>query len=87
MGHWGYLVGLVLIVAAFLIGRRGGGNRIRARGVSGIVIGGNVSGSVNQHGQPGLAAPEAKPDRIVWAIGIVAALIAAAQLAHDIWFK
>jgi hypothetical protein len=84
MGHWGYLVALVLIVAAFLIARRGGGNRIRVRDNSGMIIGGDVSGTVTQNVQAAPPPAPGKPDRVVWAIGIVAAMIAAAQLIHDI---
>jgi hypothetical protein len=78
----------MLLVAAFLVGRRGGGNRIRTRDVSGMVIGGDASGSVTQNVQPASQSNANKPDRVAWSIGIIAALIAAAQLAHDIfWAK
>jgi hypothetical protein len=88
MDHWGYLAGLALILVAFLIGRRGGGNRIQARDVPGIAIGGDASGTITQNVQSGPQTRDNKPDRVAWAIGIVAVLIAAAQLAHDIfWTK
>ncbi|HKM72062.1 MAG TPA: hypothetical protein VJX94_18730 [Stellaceae bacterium] len=85
MGYWPYLVGLALVVAGFLVGRFRGGNAVRARDISGIVVGGDVSGSVSQTTQPSRSAPaSSKPDRVAWVIGIVGVLIAAAALIHDV---
>lgn len=84
MGYWPYVVGLVLVIAGFLVGRSRGGNSVRTRGISGIVVGGDVSGSVSQAMRPSRLAPASTPDRVAWVIGIVGILIAAAALIHDV---
>jgi hypothetical protein len=85
MGYWPYLVGVALVVMGFVVGRFRGNNSVRARDVHGILIGGNVSGSVAQTTQPSEIPPASnKVDRVAWLIAIVGVLIAAAQLAHDV---
>lgn len=92
MGNWLYLVGLVLVIAGFLIGRIRAGNSVRARDVSGNMVTGNVSGSVSQNaqlaaaeaGKPQVAARASKPDRVAWLIMIIGVLIAVAQLAYSV---
>lgn len=85
MEYWPYLVGLVLVIAGFLVGRIRGGNSVRARDISGIVIGGDASGPVSQATQSSPLAPASrKPDRVAWLIGIVGVLIAAAKLVYDL---
>lgn len=84
MGYWPYPVGVVLVVSGFLVGHFRRGNSVRARDISGIVVGGEVSGSVSQTTQPSPLAPSGKPDLVAWVIGVVGVLIAAAQLVHDV---
>jgi hypothetical protein len=84
MGYWPYLVGVALVLVGFLVGRVRGGNSIRARDVSGVVIGGDLSGSLSQTAQPSPRAAASKPDRVAWFIAIVGVLVAGAALIHDI---
>ena len=89
MGSYLYLVGAALLVLAFLLGRSGGRNSLRARDLSGNTVVGNVSGGVYQG-----TAPQAPPlsseakkvprDRVAWGIGIIGVLVAVAQLFHDL---
>jgi hypothetical protein len=88
MGGYLYVVGGVIVMLAFFLGRRGG-NAFNARNITGSnVVNGTVSGTVNQSvAQPApTAAPATKErgDRIAWAIALVGAAIAGAQPAHDI---
>lgn len=64
-------------------------NNLRARSIVGNVLVGDNSGTINQsyHGAGTKATRPAPPDRVAWAIEIVGVLIAAAQLAHDLWMK
>jgi hypothetical protein len=84
MGYWPYLVGLVLVMAGFSVGRFRRSNSVRARDISGIVVGGEVSGSVSQTTQRSPVAVSGKHDLVAWVIGGVGVLIAAAQLGHDV---
>jgi hypothetical protein len=93
MGNWLYLIGLSLVIAGVLlglIGRLRVDNSVRARYIAGNTVAGNVSGTVSQNAriaaaEGGKKAAEAsKPDRVAWLIAIIGALIAAAQLAHDV---
>ncbi len=68
----------------------------RARDISGIVVTGGNSGSIIQNKTEGASRSGAEDgrapsgDRVAWAIGVVAALIAAAQLAFDVmkeWYS
>ena len=81
-----YAIGVLLIVVGLL--KRS--HSLRARNVTGNVVVGNNTGKVNQSyraASAGEARPPA-PDRIAWAIAIIGVLIAAAQLAHDVfWAK
>jgi hypothetical protein len=81
-----YSLALVLLLIALL--RRS--TSMRTRDISGIVVAGGNSGSIVQNkteaalpsgAEDGRAPPG---DRVAWAIGVVAALIAAAQLAFDV---
>ena len=87
MGNLVYLVGLVLVIVGFLIGRLRPGNSVRARDISGNMVVGNVSGTVSQNARltaaEGAAKPS-KPDRIGWLIMIIGVLVALAQLAYDV---
>jgi len=88
MGSYLYLVGAGLLVMAFLLGRSGSRNSLRARDVSGNIVVGNVSGGVYQGTAPQVPTPspdvkKVRPDRVAWAIGLVGVFIALAQLAHD----
>ena len=75
----------VLLIVVGLFKRS---NSLRARDISGNVIVGDNSGTINQsYRGNGARGSSAGPDRIAWAIAIVGVLVAAAQLAHDIWFK
>jgi hypothetical protein len=86
MEYWPYVVGGALVIVGFLVGRFRGSNSVRARDVHGILIGGDVSGSVAQTTQPSEARPpSSKPDRVAWLIAIVGVVIAAAQLIHDVF--
>jgi hypothetical protein len=80
-----YAIGVLLIV----VGLFKRSNSLRARNVTGNVVVGENSGTINQSYQPIAARePSAAPDRVAWAIAIVGVLIATAQLAHDvIWGK
>jgi len=60
---------------------------VRARNVTGNVVVGDNSGTINQRHRPnGTGEPPASPDRVAWAIAVVGVLIAAAQLAHDVFW-
>ena len=81
-----YVVGAAIVALGLLVGRRG--HSVRARDVRGSVVAGEVNGSVtitNTETQSATGADRADGhgDRVAWAIGIVGALIAAAQFAHD----
>jgi hypothetical protein len=81
-----YAVAVLLIV--FGLFKRS--NRLRARNISGNVVVGGSSGTVNQSYRATAAgeAQSAAPDRVAWAIAIIGVLVAAAQLAHDVfWAK
>jgi hypothetical protein len=86
MGWYPYLLAGALLVVAVLISRSRSRNSLRARNISGNVLVGDVSGTVSQTSGPP-PAPEPKPDRVAWAIGIVGVLIAAAALAYDVLAK
>jgi len=87
MGWYFYLLAGALLAIALLIGRSSGRKHsLRARDISGNVVVGDVAGPVTQTSAP-RRDPEPKPDRVAWAIGIVAALIAAAQFAYDVLAK
>jgi hypothetical protein len=78
-----YAIG-VLLIAVGLFKRS---SRLRARDVTGNVVVGDNSGTINQSYRPnGAREPQAAPDRIAWAIAIVGVLIAAARLAHDVFW-
>jgi hypothetical protein len=78
-----YAVGVLLIVVG-LFKRR---NSLRARNVTGNVVVGENSATINQSYQPnGAREPSPAPDRVAWAIAIVGVLIAAAQLSHDMFW-
>jgi hypothetical protein len=84
MDSYLYLVGGALLILAILLGRfRGGGNRFRARDVSGNVHVGDVSGSVTQTSTSSGDKGNSEPDRVAWIIGIVGVLVALAQFAQD----
>jgi hypothetical protein len=80
-----YAIGVLLIVVG-LVKRS---NSLRARNVTGNVVVGDSSGTINQSYRPnGAREPPAAPDRVAWVIAIVGVLIAAAQLAPDVlWGK
>jgi hypothetical protein len=78
-----YAIGVLLIVVGFF--KRS--NSLRARNVTGNVVVGDNSGTINQSYQPnGAREPRGAPDRVAWAIAIVGVLIAAAQLLHDVFW-
>jgi hypothetical protein len=85
VGYWLYLVGFIFVVIGFLVGSFRG-STVRARDISGIVVGRDASGPISQNRQldPVPARASSKPDRIAWLIAIVGVLIAAAQLVHDL---
>jgi hypothetical protein len=90
MGWYVYVVAAVLVAVALVIGRPRPRNSLRARDMSNANVHvGDSSGPTSQTVTP--AAPagprEAKPDRIAWAIGIIAVLVALAQLGHDVLAK
>jgi len=70
-------------------------NSLKAGRIKGPVVVGNNSGSINQTyneaAKPPDAPKDASPvpsgDRVAWAIGIIGVLVAAAQFAHDVFFK
>lgn len=80
-----YGAGALLIVIGLL--KRS--NSLRARSITGNVVVGDNSGTVNQSYRAADAreAAPAPPDHVAWAIGIIGVLIAAAQLAHDVLAK
>lgn len=89
MGPHLYFIGIAILIVAFVVGRSGSGNSLRARDVSGNTMVGNASGSIYQGAMPPPATPprqaaNASPDRIAWAIGIIGVLVACMQLAHDL---
>jgi hypothetical protein len=78
-----YAIGVVLIV----LGLFKRSNSLRARNVTGNVVVGDNSGTMNQsYRSNGAREPSAAPDRVAWAIAIIGVLIAAAQLAHDVFW-
>ena len=78
-----YAIGVLLIVVGFF--KRS--NRLRAGNVTGNVVVGDNSGTINQSYRPnGAREPSTAPDRVAWAIAIVGVLIPAAQLAHDVFW-
>jgi hypothetical protein len=78
-----YAIGVLLIV----VGLFKRSNSLRARKVTGNVVVGDNSGTINQSYRSNEAGePPAAPDRIAWTIAIVGVLIAAAQLAHDLFW-
>jgi hypothetical protein len=78
-----YAVGVLLIVVGFF--KRS--NSLRAHNVTGNVVVGDNSGTINQNYRPnGAREPPAAPDRVAWAIAIIGVLIAGAQLAHDLFW-
>ena len=78
-----YAIGVLLII----VGLFKRSNSLRARNVAGNVVVGDNSGTINQTYRPNRARePSAAPDRVAWAIAIVGVLIAAAQLAHDMFW-
>jgi hypothetical protein len=96
MGSTSYILAAVLLLAAILLSRRPRGSSIRARDTSGVVIGGDVNSGVIVTGdnnrvvtrsRPGTAPPKQRPDWVVRVIGFAGVLIAAAQLAVDLWHK
>jgi hypothetical protein len=89
MGSYLYLVGAALLVLAFLVGRSGSRNSLRARDITGNTVVGNVSGGVYQGATPQAPTPASKgtkvpPDRVAWGIGIVGVFIAIVQLSCDV---
>jgi hypothetical protein len=78
-----YAIGVLLIV----VGLFKRSNSLRARNVTGNVVVGDNSGTINQSYRPSEARePAAAPDRVAWTIAIVGVLIAVAQLAHDVFW-
>jgi len=78
-----YAIGVLLII----VGLFKRSNSLRARNVTGNVVVGDNSGTINQRHRPnGTGEPPASPDRVAWAIAVVGVLIAAAQLAHDVFW-
>jgi hypothetical protein len=78
-----YAIGVALIV----VGLFKRSNSLRARNVAGNVVVGDNPGTISQsYRTNGAREPPAAPDRIAWAIAIVGVLIAAAQLAHDVFW-
>ena len=78
-----YAIGVLLII----VGLFKRSNSLRARNVTGNVVVGDNSGTINQSYRPnGTGEPPASPDRVAWAIAVVGVLIAAAQLAHDVFW-
>jgi hypothetical protein len=81
-----YAVGVLLM----LVGLFKRSNSRRSRDISGNVVIGNNAGTVSQSYRTA-SASEARPpapDRVAWVIAIVGVLVAAAQLAYDLfWAK
>jgi hypothetical protein len=79
-----YAISVLLIVAGLFKRSHG----LWARNISGNVVVGDNSGTINQsYGAAGAGeARPGAPDRIAWGIAIVGVLIAAAQLAHDLFW-
>jgi hypothetical protein len=78
-----YAIGVLLII----LGLFKRSNSLRARNVTGNLVVGNNSGTINQSYRPnGAKEPRAAPDRVAWAIAIVGVLIGASQLAHDVFW-
>jgi hypothetical protein len=81
-----YALGIVIAVFGLWLGRRG--HSARARDVRNSVVAGEVSGPVTiTNAAPDKGSEAARGDRIGWVIGIVGVLIAAAQLAHDLFWS
>jgi hypothetical protein len=87
------LAALLLLIAIGLLKHS---NSVRARNITGNVVVGDNSGTINQNYRADreAAARSAAPDRVAWwiaivgvLIAIVGVLIAAAQLAHDVLAK
>lgn len=82
-----YGLALVLLIVAWK--RRG--NRLKARQIKCNVVVGNNAGTINQSYSASTAGDEHTPptvsegDRVGWVIGTVGVLIAAAQLAYDLY--
>jgi hypothetical protein len=87
--------GLAAIIILAALFRRS--NSLKARRIKGPVFMGDNSGSINQTYNEAVkppdtdkalpAAPGPSGDRVAWGIGIIGVLVAAAQLAHDVFFK
>ena len=78
-----YAVGVLLIILCLF--KRS--NSLRARNVTGNLVVGDNTGTINQNYRPnGAREPPAAPDRVAWAIAIIGVLIAGAQLAHDLFW-
>jgi hypothetical protein len=85
--------GLVVLLIIVALARARRSHSLTARDVKGNVAIGDQSGTLNQTYSETAAPPSgaghdsAPPhgDRVAWAIGIIAILIAAAQLTHDIY--
>ena len=78
-----YAIGVLLI----MVGLFKRSNSLRAHNVTGNVVVGDNSGTINQSYRPnGAREPSTAPDRVAWAIAIVGVLIPAAQLAHDVFW-
>ncbi|MBB5402893.1 MULTISPECIES: hypothetical protein [Paraburkholderia] len=84
--------GLAAIFFVVALARLRRSNVLKASKVQGNIVVGNQSGHLTQTYSE-MAAPSGKEgpsrtaphgDRVAWVIGIVGALIAAAQLVHDI---
>jgi len=81
-----YALGVVIAVLGLWVGRRG--HSVRARDVHGSVVAGDVNAPVTiTNTEPGKTSEAARGDWIGWVIGIVGVLIAAAQLAHDLFWS
>jgi hypothetical protein len=82
------IYGLAFILLLVLLLRRT--TSVKARDVSGIIVAGRSSGPIYQNRAdppvPGGAkdGQAERADRVAWVIGIVAALIAAAQFIYDV---
>jgi hypothetical protein len=80
--------GLAFVLLLLALRRRSAS--VRARDISGIVVAGSNSGAIVQNKTEAAsrsgAEDERAPsgDRVAWAIGVAATLIAAAQLAFDV---
>jgi hypothetical protein len=94
---WNYWIGYGLGAALVLIAVARPRNMLRARKIDGNVVVGDIQGSVTQnynanaadvnHAIGGAKAKEPRGDRIAWAIAILGVIVAAAQLAYDVYGK